>query len=731
MIGQLPLRHLVPMIMLITLGLLYGALQYVISPQISEQTKELSYRTMEETLESLKASLSPDLSDGDDGHIERDIFFSSASTTSRGILLVDTQGVILHAHNPNYIGRDIASLDLGYDRSLAMTVIDNGSVAIRDNAVGTALVSGYAGIKYTDASDVENNVVLFVVNDYKDFEARLKKLAEEPIYIGAGIISFSMLLMFLIIYSTITSRVGQLMDAAERLGAGEEGARVNLKGRDEFARLGKVFDQMADYVESSYESMEKALRQAEAASHAKTDFLANISHEIRTPLTGVIGMLDAADQSKLPPEARKYTHLAQASAHTLLDLINDILDISQLEAGKKRLNLAPCRVDTIATTVANALGQSADVKGLDFSMENRLPGEVWALGDEKVIRQIMFNLLGNAIKFTDKGSVTVELEGLHMDRGKNRIAYHFTVKDTGIGISKENIERLFNRFEQVEDFSKSSTGTGLGLAICRELVGLMNGKLWVESEEGEGSTFHVTFDLETVAKPDTLYLDMKKNTLPIFQESMSVLAVDDNPINRMVIEKAIQDLGLAITLKESGEAAYEDIKDKLKSGADPYDIILMDIHMPDMDGIETLAKIRVLGGWANFVPAIALTAHAITGQADEFMSQGMSGYVSKPIDRVALAREIARLTNGKLGTIPHPNEQTADAEPTKGKVAGLAKKPVIKKISQKETDDKKSSKAKTKKEESKKSPQIELPADSDNLDQKTKEKGLDALLKSL
>ena len=731
MIGQLPLRHLVPMIMLITLGLLYGALQYVISPQISEQTKELSYRTMEETLESLKASLSPDLSDGDDGHIERDIFFSSASTTSRGILLVDTQGVILHAHNPNYIGRDIASLDLGYDRSLAMTVIDNGSVAIRDNAVGTALVSGYAGIKYTDASDVENNVVLFVVNDYKDFEARLKKLAEEPIYIGAGIISFSMLLMFLIIYSTITNRVGQLMNAAERLGAGEEGARVNLKGRDEFARLGKVFDQMAEYVESSYESMEKALRQAEAASHAKTDFLANISHEIRTPLTGVIGMLDAADQSKLPPEARKYTHLAQASAHTLLDLINDILDISQLEAGKKRLNLAPCRVDTIATTVANALGQSADVKGLDFSMENRLPGEVWALGDEKVIRQIMFNLLGNAIKFTDKGSVTVELEGLHMDRGKNRIAYHFTVKDTGIGISKKNIERLFNRFEQVEDFSKSSTGTGLGLAICRELVGLMNGKLWVESEEGEGSTFHVTFDLETVAKPDTLYLDMKKNTLPIFQESMSVLAVDDNPINRMVIEKAIQDLGLAITLKESGEAAYEDIKDKLKSGADPYDIILMDIHMPDMDGIETLAKIRVLGGWANFVPAIALTAHAITGQADEFMSQGMSGYVSKPIDRVALAREIARLTNGKLGTIPHPNEQTADAEPTKGKVAGLAKKPVIKKKSQKETDDKKSSKAKTKKEESKKSPQIELPADSDNLDQKTKEKGLDALLKSL
>jgi len=325
------------------------------------------------------------------------------------------------------------------------------------------------------------------------------------------------------------------------------------------------------------------------------------------------------------------------------------LDISQLEAGKKSLNVLPTRVDRLARNVKKALMHTAESKGIELTLEQNVPGVPWVASDEKVIRQVMFNLVGNAVKFTDKGSVTIKLDSKFLDEGKNRVAYHLQVVDTGVGISDADAARLFNRFEQVEDFSNSTKGTGLGLAISRELVELLGGKIWVESKLGEGSVFHVTFESETVEAPQDLDQDLPSNAVPYFNTNMTVLAVDDNPINRLVIEKTVRDLGLDILLVNSGEEALEEVSRRLKGGDPSFDIILMDIHMPGMDGVETLAEMRVLGGWANSVPAIALTAHAITGQADEFIRQGMSGYVSKPIDRGILAREIARLTNGRLG----------------------------------------------------------------------------------
>ena len=650
MIGRYPLKHLVPFIMLVTIAVLIGTVRYYISPQIERQSRDLTHTTMNEELENLRGSLSPDLAQGDKDSIERSIFFAATDPQTREIMVIDADGIVLYSQQPSHVGQRVTSLGTSYDHSISMAVRSNTSNAVTDVEGSEGLLVGYAGLAYVGSNGNTERLTLYILNDYSQYAMQLTALAEHPVFIATGIIIGAMLLLMLIIRLTLTNRISHLMDAAARLGAGEEGARVGLKGGDEFAKLGSLFDQMAEYVENSYDTMKEAIEEAESASHAKSDFLANMSHEIRTPLTGVLGMLDAADQADLPPNARKYTRLAQASAQTLLDLINDILDISQLEAGKKSLNVLPCRVDRLARNVKKAIMHTAQSKGIELGLEQNVPGVPWVASDEKVIRQVMFNLVGNAVKFTDKGSVTIKLDSKFLDEGKNRVAYHLQVVDTGVGISDDDAARLFNRFEQVEDFSNSAKGTGLGLAISRELVELLGGKIWVESKLGEGSTFHVTFECETVEAPQDLDKDLPSNAVPYFDDNMTVLAVDDNPINRLVIEKTVRDLGLDIQLENSGEEALEEVSRRLKAGEPSFDIILMDIHMPGMDGVETLAEMRILGGWANSVPAIALTAHAITGQADEFIRQGMSGYVSKPIDRGVLAREIARLTNGRLGS---------------------------------------------------------------------------------
>ncbi len=486
---------------------------------------------------------------------------------------------------------------------------------------------------------------------------------QEILLKAALLAAFALILTFLVarrLAQRLSAPISTMGQAVEAIQSGDYKTSLPILDDGEIGDLARHINNLASGLDRASREQEQAISQlisareeAEQANRAKSDFLAMMSHELRTPMNGVLGMLQLLETTEQTREQAEYTALATESTEHLLKVINDILDFSRIERGALELECIPFNLLELVQGSALVFQHSAQQRGLALELQIQAGLEnIEVCGDPTRIRQILVNLLGNALKFTEEGAIHLSLEWQALDH--DVLWLTCAVHDSGIGISPERLEHMFDAFQQADSsISRRYGGTGLGLAIARTLAERMGGTLQAESKEGSGSTFTLEIPLPFQQSP--AHRQQAAGDAAPVAAGQEILLVEDNPVNQTVIEAMLRSLGYRVTLVADGIQAVRSAERQR------YDAILMDCRLPVLDGYSATREIRAQENGRR-VPIIALTANALQGDRENCLQAGMNDYLAKPFKRAELQRILQRWI-GSQPELPVTSNETGRGEP--------------------------------------------------------------------